>query len=134
MMADIVGEVQIWLKALFKIAMVEGTDLAAVQQCLILMEEHMLDIMHNHCRSPFGETLADCPVHFDCGISHADGNSRYSGSPDVVIPCFWRDLLLTAIIQGNKEVLKDSKATVVVPTQTRSTKTSCIINTECLPL
>ena len=105
MMADIVGEVRTWLIALFEVAIVEGTDLAAVQQCLILMEEHMLDIMHNNCRSPFGQTLGDCPEHFDCSVSDEDGNSRYSGSPDVVIPCFWRDLLLTAIIKGKQEVL-----------------------------
>ena len=106
-MGSMVCEVGSWLNDLFKVAVEAGAQLEVVQQCLMEMEAHMLEIMHNHCRMPFGQNLADNDEYYDCTITDSHDNLRYIGRPDVVIPRFWRDLLLMAISAGgsNKGVL-----------------------------
>ena len=59
MTCDILGEISAWLINLFKIAFEKGSDLTSVQQHLIFIEEHMLEIMHNNCRSAYSESVSD---------------------------------------------------------------------------
>ena len=87
-------------------AIEDGLELATVQKCLIFMEGHIIAMMSDNCRTDY----SDCFVCFESTISDSKGDSRYKGMPDSVIPCFWRDLLLMAIIQGDKAVLTKFRA------------------------
>ena len=102
----IVMEVLQWVSDLFKVAIDKGVELAAVQKCLIFMETQMLETMHDNCRTEY-EMCCDC---FNDSVTDSAGAVRYQGAPDSVIPHFWRDVLLMAIIQGDKAVLDMFKA------------------------
>ena len=67
--------------------------------------------MHDNCRTSY----SDCYDIFKISIASSAGESRYQGMPEDIIPLFWRDLLLTAIMQGDKAVLAKFKAHVAGP-------------------
>jgi len=105
MTCDILGEISAWLNDLFKVAIEKGSDLTSVQQHLIFIEEHMLEIMHNNCRSAYSESVSDGGDP-ESAITDSTGATRYLNTLDMVIPLFWRDLLLTATIQNDEGVLQ----------------------------
>ena len=104
--AGVAHEVSSWLDRLFKVAVEAGKELAHVQTCLIFMEGHILQLMNNRCRIPY----TDCYDILDYTIESSGGLTRYDGPPDTTLPLFWRDLLLMAIIQGDKTVISAFKA------------------------
>lgn len=106
MMVGIADEVSSWLDRLFKVAVEAGTELATVQKCLIFMEGHILQLMNNRCRTRYDE----CFDSLEHTIKSSGGLARYNGPPDTTLPLFWRDLLLMAIIQGDKAVISAFKA------------------------
>lgn len=94
-----------WLDNLFKVAIEEGLELATVQKCLVFMEGHIVTMMNDNTRCDY----SNC---YDClsdTVKSSNGDTRYEGPPNVVIPLFWRDLLLVAIIQGDKALLSTFK-------------------------
>lgn len=101
----ITGEVLAWLNDLFEVAIEGGMQLATTQKCLIFIESQMIDSMQDNCR-------ADCCCCYDPSytVSDSGSSSRYQGSPDTVISCFWRDLLLMAVIQNDTAVITNFKA------------------------
>ncbi len=105
MTCDILGEISAWLNDLFKVAIEKGSDLTSVQQHLIFIEEHMLEIMHSNCRSAYSESVSDGGDP-ESAITDSTGATRYLNTLDMVIPLFWRDLLMTATIQNDKRVLQ----------------------------
>ena len=102
---EIVGEVEQWLNSLYQIGIERGLELSLVQKCLIFIEGHIVTTMNNNCRSPYVDS--DC---YECNVSDSKGAEIYDGRPETVIPYFWRDLLLTALVQDDKTVLSKFKA------------------------
>lgn len=102
---DIAMQAMEWLDNLFKVAIEEGLELATVQKCLVFMEGHIVTMMNDNTRCDYSNCY-DC--HSDT-VKSSQGDSRYDGPPNVVIPLFWRDLLLVAIIQGDKALLSNFK-------------------------
>lgn len=102
---DIAMQSMEWLDDLFKVAIEEGLELITVQKCLIFMEGHVVTMMNDRTRTKYGH----CYDYLSGTVNSSDGDSRYKGSPDVVIPLFWRDLLLVAIIEGDKALLSNFK-------------------------
>lgn len=102
MKGGIIQEIVDWLNDLFKLAIEKGLELAAAQKCLIFMETQMLQIMHDNCRCQYKE----CYDVFSSTVTDSSGATRYSGAPDTIIPQFWRDLLLMAIIKEDKGFLE----------------------------
>ena len=96
---QMVGEIETWLNNLFKVGIERGLELGTVQKCLIFMEKHIVAIMNDHCRSTYSESC------YDIVISDSQGAAVYDGVPEYIIPYFWRDLLLTAIVKGDKALL-----------------------------
>lgn len=101
----ITGEVLEWLNDLFEVAIEGGTQLAITQKCLMFMEDQVVAIMDDNCRVDF----YDC-CDPDYTVSNSTGETRYDGSPDTVIPRFWRDLLLMAVIHNDTAVINSYKA------------------------
>ncbi len=102
MKGGIIQEIVDWLNDLFKLAIEKGLELAAAQKCLIFMETQMLQIMHDNCRCEYEM----CYDAFGGIVTDSSGATRYSGAPDTIIPQFWRDVLLMAIIKEDKGVLE----------------------------
>ena len=98
-------EMETWLNNLFQVGIERGLELDTIQKCLIFMEGHILALIN----------ATQDPHYFDaCFECHVYGPKfaiRYDGSPDYVLHNFWRDLLLIAIVQGDKVVLANFKAT-----------------------
>ncbi|DBA97736.1 hypothetical protein WJX82_010024 [Trebouxia sp. C0006] len=99
------GGVLAWLNDLVEVAIEGGTQLATTQKCLVFIESQMIDSMLDNCRADF-----TCCYESDYTVSDSSGNRRYQGPPDTVIPCFWRDLLLMALIQNDTAVITSFKA------------------------
>ena len=102
---DIEDEVQSWLQSLFQVGILRGLHLVTVQRCLIFMEGHMMAVMN--AKSILAKEYF--PTSSECRFT-SKGDLVYKNSPEIVIHCFWRDLLLTAIVQNDKAVLNEFKA------------------------
>lgn len=73
---------------------------------LIFMEGHLVTIMNDNTRNDWCN-YCDC-MSFE--VDGSDNEEKYAkGMPEDIIPCFWRDLLLVAISQNHKSVLKAFK-------------------------
>ena len=95
-----------WLNQLFKIAVDRGVKLAEVQECLMFMEEFIMQMINNRCRIKYD----DCTDANTDAITNSKGKVCYEGPPEWVIPRFWRDLLTMAIIQKDSAVVEEFKA------------------------
>ena len=105
MIGDIVVEVAAWLSELFQTAVNQGTDLIDVQRHVMYIEKHMLKVMHTNCKLGYHSYCNGDDTELI--ITDSAGTWRYVNTADMVIPLFWRDLLLTAIIRNNQEVLEE---------------------------
>ena len=102
MMCVIAGDISDWLNQLFKIAIDRGVKLAKVQECLEFMEESIMQMINNRCRTKYDD-CTDANTH---QITNSEGNVCYEGPPEWVIPRFRRDLLIMAIIQKDAAVIE----------------------------
>ncbi len=107
MKGGIIQEIVDWLNDLFKLAIEKGLELAAAQKCLIFMETQMLQIMHDNCRCKYQM----CYDAFGGTVTDSSGAKRYSGAPDTIIPQFWKDVLLMAIVKEDKGSWRRSNLT-----------------------
>ena len=94
--------VQLWLQNLFQVGIVRGLHLVTVQRCLIFMDAHILAIMN-------AKSIAKEDHASECLVT-SKGATIYQNSPEAVILCFWRDVLLTAIAHNDNTVLSHFKA------------------------
>ena len=102
MMGMIAGDISDWLNQLFTIAIDRGVKLAEVQECLMFMEESIMQMTNNRCRIKYDD-CTDATTH---AITNSKGEVCYEGPPEWVIPRFWRDLLTMAIIQKDAAVIE----------------------------
>lgn len=105
-MCEIAGEICEWLNDLFKIAIERGAKLTEVQDCLMFMDESIVQMMNNNSRTKY----RNCTDATTGEVTDSKRALRYEGPPEWVIPRFWRDLLLMAIIQKDAAVLEAFKA------------------------
>jgi len=57
MMCMIAGDISDWLNQLFKIAIDRGVKLAEVQECLMFMEESIMQMINNRSRSKYDDCV-----------------------------------------------------------------------------
>ncbi len=105
-MGMIAEDISDWLNQLFKIAVDRGVKLAEVQECLMFMEESIMQMINNRCRIKYD----DCTDANTDAITNSKGKVCYEGPPEWVIPRFWRDVLIMAIIQKDAAVIEAFKA------------------------
>lgn len=103
-MEGITDEMETWLNNLFQVGIERGLELDTIQKCLIFMEGHILALINATQDPHYYDACFECHVY---GPKFA---IRYDGSPDYVLANFWRDLLLIAIVEGDKVVLANFKA------------------------
>ena len=58
MTCGILDEISTWLSDFFEVAVEKDTDLTSVQQHLILIEERLLEIMHNTCKMGYSQIIS----------------------------------------------------------------------------
>ncbi|DBA66625.1 TPA: hypothetical protein ACH3X2_002195 [Trebouxia sp. C0005] len=88
-MCMIAGDICDWLKKLFKIAADRGVKLAEVQECLMFMEESIMQMINNRSRTK----CEDCTDATTDVITNSKGDVCYKGPPE------WKD---AAVVEAFK--------------------------------